>query len=300
MKILITGGSGMLGQALINDPLFQNDEFIILTRKPSRSLRNQHVMYQYWNPDALDGWQEILENQDVIIHLAGHNIGEGYWSARKKQLILNSRVNSGKILAEAIMNLSAPPSIFIQASAVGYYGSRANEVLTEDSEKGDGFLSDVCEAWETSTAVLESAGIRRLILRTGVILSSTAGMLPKLNLPIKAFIGGNLGNGKQYIPWLHMDDFSAIVNALIQKKETRGIYNLCAPKAATFSEMGKSIAKNLNRPYWLPVPGFALRLLLGEMSTLLLASQRVKPERLLEINYEYRYRELRDALKSFV
>jgi uncharacterized protein (TIGR01777 family) len=298
MRILISGGSGMLGQAIVKDSLFQNDEFIILSRKPEMKSISDRVMYQYWNPDKLDGWQNDLHNIDIVINLAGENIGDGLWTQAKKVKILSSRVNAGKTLADAVLAMKPTPTIFMQASAVGFYGSRAGEKLSESSEKGCGFLSDVCAQWEASSAVVEDHGIRRIILRTGVVLSLETGILPRLSLPVKFFIGGNLGNGEQFVPWLHMDDFASMVHFLIHHKPANGVFNLCS-QPVTFSEFGNLLARKYNRPYWLPVPGFVLKILLGEMSTLVLDSQRVMPDKLTAMGYQYRYADLKQALESF-
>jgi len=300
MKILVTGGSGLLGQAIIHHALFKEDQFTILSRSDSVPASNSRIKVHRWSTDTLDGWEKVLEGQDVIIHLAGQNIGAGLWTSKRKQKIYDSRVQSGKILSQAILAISDPPPVFIQASAVGFYGPRGEHRLDESSKKGNGFLSDVCDAWEGSTAYLEAAGVRRIILRTGVVLTDKGGILPRLMLPIRAFVGGNLGNGGQYLPWLHIDDFPRVVHHLLTQTDARGIYNVCAPQPATFSEIGHTLSSLLSRPYWVPIPAFAIRLLMGEMSALVLDSQKVYPERLLEMGYVYKWPTLRAALSRFV
>ena len=299
MKILITGGSGMLGQAIIHDPLFADDEFVILSRRYGHYKLSERVTYQNWNPYVLNGWQKVLDKTDVVINLAGENIGNGYWNSYKKDRILMSRVSAGRSLEKSILEMDNPPGVFFQASAVGFYGSRGNEMLDENASNGEGFLANVCKKWEASTDQLETIGVRRMILRTGVVLSRESGIYPRLRLPIKLFIGGDLGNGKQYVPWLHVDDFPSIIHFLIHHEDASGIYNLCS-QPVTFSEFGKKLAKRYHRPYWLTVPDFALRLLLGEMSDLVLDSQRVVPARLTSLGYKYRFAELNDAFQSFV
>lgn len=300
MKILITGGTGLLGQEIIYDSLFKEDEFTILSRSEASEDDDQRILVRRWTTVGLDGWEKVLEGQDVVIHLAGQNIGAGLWTPARKQQILESRVQSGRILQQAILAMKTPPPIFIQASAVGYYGSRGDQFLNETSTRGEGFLSDVCTAWEQSTADVEAAGVRRVILRTGVVLTPQGGILPRLMLPIKMFVGGNLGGGRQYLPWLHIDDFPAIVHCLIKNPKAQGVYNVCAPEAVRFEELGKILAKLVLRPYWLPVPAFAIRMLLGEMSALVLESQNVAPKRLLEMGYEFKWKNITDALRSFV
>jgi uncharacterized protein len=300
MKLLICGGSGFLGQAILHDPLFSQDEFTILSRKHTPESAHPRIQVQFWNPYELDGWQSVLEGQDVILHLAGENIGAGLWTKKRKQSILTSRVLSGKTMQQAIIALNKPPALFIQASAVGFYGSRGEEMLDEETPRGNGFLSDVCAEWEQSTDGLQAAGIRRIVIRTGVVLAAHAGIYPRMLLPIKLCAGGNLGSGKQYLPWLHVADYPSIIRFLIDQADAAGVYNLCAPQAVQFSEFGKALSECYQRPYWLPVPAFALRLVLGEMSALILDSQRVVPKRLMQAGYLFRYADLKSALKTFV
>ena len=298
MRILMSGGSGMLGQAIVNDPLFTNDKFIILTRKQSIPSQSQRIEYQHWNPTGEDDWQNELGSVDVVINLAGENIGDALWSRKKKEEILSSRVLAGNILARAVTAMQPKPGLFIQASAVGFYGNRGNDLLPETADKGTGFLSDVCQQWEASSQEAEKAGVRRMILRTGVVLSKEAGIFPRMLFPIKFFVGGNLGNGEQFIPWLHVADFVGIVHFLIHRENVSGVFNICAPPLS-YKEIGRKLAKIYQRPYWLTVPDFALKVLLGEMSTLVLDSQRVQPQRLQQLNYSYRYENVEDALLSF-
>ncbi len=300
MKILVTGGTGLLGQTIIHDPLFKEDEFTVLSRSGKDVDSNPTIKVRRWSSTKLDGWESVLEGQDAVIHLAGQNIGDGFWTKNRKQQIMQSRVQSGLILQKAILSMKAPPPIFIQASAVGYYGSQGDTHLEETSQRGGGFLSNVCTAWEQSTADLEAVNVRRVILRTGVVLTPEGGILPRLMLPVKAFVGGNLGSGRQFIPWLHINEFPAIVYTLIKNPNAHGIYNVCAPQAVRFNEFGKILAKLVSRPYWLPVPAFVLRTLLGEMSTLVLDSQNAYPKRLLEMGYQFQWKDLEEALQSFV
>jgi uncharacterized protein (TIGR01777 family) len=300
MRILITGGTGLLGQEIIYDSHFKDDEFTVLSRSEVSEGCDQRIKVKRWSTTGLDGWEKVLEGQDVVIHLAGQNIGAGLWTSKRKQQILESRVRSGIILQQAILAMKTPPPIFIQASAVGFYGSRGDQSLNETTDRGKGFLSDVCTAWEQSTADLEATGVRRVILRTGVVLTQQGGILPRLMLPIKMFVGGNLGSGRQYLPWLHIDDFPCIVRSLIENPQAKGVYNVCVPQAVRFEEFGKILAKLVSRPYWLPVPAFAIRMLLGEMSALVLDSQNVAPARLLEMGYDFKWKNLAEALQSFV
>jgi uncharacterized protein len=299
MKILITGGSGMLGQAIIHDPLFAKDEFVVLTRRHGNYQLTERVNYQSWNPFVLDGWQDALQGIDVVLNLAGENIGSGLWTKSKKEKILMSRVSAGRSLEKAMLAMDNPPQVFIQSSAVGYYGSRGNEALAENASNGEGFLAHVCKKWEESSQELKTIDVRRIVLRTGVVLSKKSGLLPRMSLPIKLYIGGNLGSGKQYIPWLHIDDYTAMVHFLIHNENASGVFNLCA-QALPLSVVGKKMAEVYQRPYWLPVPDFAMKLLLGEMSSLVLNSQRVVPEKLAAMGYQYRYATIEEVLKSFV
>jgi len=258
------------------------------------------VKFIEWDGKTLGEWSEQIDQVDAIINLAGENIGATRWSNTRKNLIRDSRIKAGEILTQAIGNASAHPKVFIQASAIGFYGTIDKGLLTEKSPPGDDFLAEISKKWEQSCFGVESMGIRRVIIRTGVVLSKQEGALSRMLLPFKFFFGGPLGSGKQMVSWIHLEDEISAICFLLENENARGIYNLTSPESVTNAELGKWIGRITHRPYWLPAPGFALRLLLGEMSTLVLDGQSVIPERLLESGFQFKFDKISDALSDLL
>jgi uncharacterized protein (TIGR01777 family) len=234
---------------------------------------------------------------DVVVHLAGENI-MGYWTQGKKERIRTSRVNGTRLLCQSLCQLRDPPSVFICASATGYYGNRGNEILTETSSKGEGFLADVCEEWEEATRAASERGIRTLNLRIGMVLSSEGGAL-KYMLPIfKGGLGGRIGPGNQYVSWIVIDDLVRIIEHVIKQEHLAGPINSVAPEPVTNAELTKTLGHVLHRPTFLSVPTFAVQLIFGELGKeLLLSSQRVKPEKLEKSGFQFDYPHLEEALR---
>lgn len=294
MKILISGASGLVGTALSRNLSAKGAELFQLVR--SRSDESARSIL--WNPAS--GVEDLaqLEGFDAVIHLAGEPIAEGRWTEDKKRRIRESRVEGTKVLAEALAKLERKPSAFLSASAIGIYGSRGEEVLTEESAAGDDFLARVCRDWEAATEAAARAGIRTVLMRFGVILSSHGGALAKMLTPFKMGAGGRLGPGRQYMSWIALDDVVGIVDHLLEKDSTSGPVNVVAPNPVTNREFTGALGEALSRPTFLPAPAFALRLAFGEMADVaLLASQRVEPARLKQSGYAFKYPELKEALR---
>ena len=239
-----------------------------------------------------------LEGMDAVVHLAGENLGKGRWSRRKKSRIYSSRVEGTRFLCESLTKLENPHKVLVSASAVGYYGNRGNEVLTEDSEPGSGFLADVCRGWEESSGPARQKGIRVVNLRIGVVLSPAGGALAQMLPHFQAGAGGALGSGQQYISWISIDDLAGIIEYVINDERLAGPVNAVAPHPVTNRELAKTLGKVLGRPTVMSVPAFAARMALGEVADeVLLASARVEPKRLMESGYSFRYPDLEAALR---
>jgi uncharacterized protein (TIGR01777 family) len=300
MRIIIPGGSGLIGQALIPTLVKDGHEVWVLSRNPQKTQLPGGAQGCAWDGKTAQGWLHLVEGAGAIINLAGENLGSGLWTAEKKQRILDSRVQAGQAIAAAVKAVKILPGVLIQSSAIGCYGKSEIKTFDESSPMGDDNLSRICMVWEGSTDEVERLGVRRVIVRTGLLLTPKGGVLPRLVLPFKMMVGGPLGSGKQWYSWIHLDDWIAAVRFLLANDSTSGIFNLTAPEPVTQAEFGRTTAYILRRPYLLPAPAFALRTVLGEMSTLVLDGQRVLPKRLREMGFKFRYEKLHEALKSLL
>ena len=240
------------------------------------------------------------------LNLAGESIaGESLlailarrWTEEQKKRIQKSRVEVGKALVAAIDAASNKPEVLIQASAVGYYGPYGDEIISESTPAGKDFLAGVCQAWEDSTAEVEKMGVRRAVIRTGLVLAPEGGILPMMLLPFRLFVGGPLGGGKQNVPWIHLQDEINAIRFLLENQTAQGAYNLSAPNPVSNAEFGRIAGQVLHRPNWFPIPGFALRLALGEKASLILEGQHAFPQRLLDAGYEFKFKKLEAALQD--
>lgn len=298
MKILISGGTGLIGKALIKNLIQTGDQIFVLTRKKDGKEENDFLKYIEWDARSSEPLIPFLKDINAVINLAGDNIGDGYWSKSKKERIILSRVQAGYALAKAIIDSGNKPDVFIQASGVGYYGASLDKTFDELSPNGKGFQADVAHKWENSSASLDAAGVRRVIIRMGIVLDSNSGALPLMVLPFKLFVGGPLGSGRQYVSWIHLQDNVRAIDFAMRNNIISGVVNLTAPTSYTNKEFGKIISKVLHRPYWFPVPAFGLKLVLGEKSELVLEGQNVYPGKLLEHGFQFLYPELESAMKN--
>ncbi|MFL6227475.1 MAG: TIGR01777 family oxidoreductase [Pyrinomonadaceae bacterium] len=297
MKIIVTGASGLVGSSLVPSLVGRGHEVTQLVRRKSKDAGGG-VREVEWQPERGEIDAASLEGHDAAVHLAGENIAGGRWTDEKKRRIRDSRVLGTRLLAETLAQLNAKPRAFVSASAIGYYGERGDEILTEASAPGAGFLPDVCREWEAATEAASAAGIRTALLRFGVILSADGGALAKMLLPFKLGVGGNVGSGKQYYSWIALDDVVDIIHLALADDNLSGAVNVVAPEPATNAEFTKALGRALGRPTIFPAPAFGLRLAFGEMAdALLLASERVLPERLRAAGYEFKYPKLDGALR---
>lgn len=304
MKILIAGSTGFIGSALV--PFLKNagHEVRRLVRRPSilnsEGLIDHHVKQEelIWNPEQESLNETELQQFDAIINLAGDNISTGRWTQHKKQKILESRIQATRTFADAILRMKQPPKIFINASAIGYYGTRGTTILTEKSSNGTGFLAHVCEKWESAAQPIESRDIRVVYARFGVILSPEGGTLAKMLMPFKCGLGAVIGSGSQYISWITRAEVLAILDHILKSEDLNGAINVVSPYPVTNLTFTKALGKVLSRPTFLKLPAGLIRLIFGEMGDeLLLSSQRVAPVKLLASGYHFRQPELEQALE---
>jgi uncharacterized protein (TIGR01777 family) len=293
MRIAVSGSTGLVGSEVVTALSAAGHEVVRLVRHPTapgeKSVR--------WDPEKGEVDAAGLEGLDAVVHLAGENIASGRWTPAKKASIRDSRVKGTRLLSVALAGLARPPKTLVCASAVGYYGDRGADVLTEESPPGAGYLPEVCRDWEAATEAAGRMGIRVVALRIGVVLSPGGGALSRMLPPFRLGLGGVIGNGRQYVSWVALDDLAGIVLHVLTREDLRGPVNAVAPVPVTNRELTDALGNVLSRPTLLPVPAFALRLALGEMAdALLLASARVVPRRLEETGYRFRFPELSVAL----
>lgn len=297
MKLLVTGATGLVGSALVPFLTTGGHRVTRLVRSPPRSGAAEI----HWDPETGIREPASLEGIDAVVHLAGENIASGRWTPERKARIRDSRVKGTRTLCEALARLAQPPKVLVSASAIGYYGDRGTEPLWEQSIAGEGFLADVCRAWEDATQPAVEKGIRVVFLRLGIVLSAAGGALAKMLLPFKLGVGGIIGSGKQYMSWITLDDVVGAIQHALMNDTLRGPVNVVAPYPVTNSEFTKTLGRVLGRPTIFPMPAFAARLAFGEMAdALLLASARVEPKRLLATDYAFRHAELEEALRHLL
>lgn len=300
-RILITGGSGLIGRPLTAELAAAGYEVVVLSRSPERvNGLPPGARAVGWDAETPSGWGGEADGALGIVHLAGESLADGRWTDAKKQRIWKSRVHSSLAVQAAIHEAAVAPRFLVQASGVNYYGQRGDQVVTEDSPAGEGFLPQVCMEWEEAAADVEELGVRRVVARSGVVLAREGGALPRMALPFKLYVGGRVGSGRQYMSWIHLEDQVAALRFLVEHATASGPFNLTAPHPVTNRELSRHLADVLGRPSLFPVPGFALRLLFGEMAEVLLEGQRVVPERLQRLGFSFRYPRLEEALRDLL
>ncbi|MBS1791572.1 MAG: TIGR01777 family oxidoreductase [Acidobacteria bacterium] len=298
MKILMTGATGFIGQALCKLLADEGHEFHVLSRR-SESVRLPNAKAFRWNPEAETPPAEAWTDVEAVIHLAGEPVAAKRWTEEQKRRIRDSRVLGTRNLVKGMRQAAKPPKVLASSSAVGFYGNRGDESVDERSAPGTGFFPDICTAWEHEAESAKSFGARVALVRVGVVLGD-GGMLEKILLPFKLGVGGRLGTGKQWFPWIHLDDIVGIFRHALFLNTLSGPINGVAPNAATNKEFTEALGKALHRPTIFPVPEFALRIAMGEMANAALDSQRVIPTVALETGYQFRYPELQAALNAIL
>jgi len=300
MKILITGGTGLIGTALGESLQKEGHQITIVSRNPHQIVPGVRLIS--WDLDQLT---TELEDTEAVVNLAGESLAGSNpitmrWTKTRKEEIINSRIRAGQILCAALEKAQMKPEIFIQASAIGYYGNIGKDIVDESGLAGSDFLAQVCQTWEASTAKVEELGVRRIIARIGLVLSDKGGLLPLLSLPVRFFLGGTIGTGKQFMSWIHFADLVKSLEHFLENPNTQGIYNITAPEPVTNRRFAAEISSSLNKPNWLPIPGFAMKLALGEAATLALDGREVLPGRILESGFQYRFSQLPQALEDLI
>jgi hypothetical protein len=289
----VAGGTGLLGTALVGALQDDRHMVVVLTRRPTRDNEVR------WSPQYAEGlWTSALDNAHAVINLAGASIAGGRWTTARKAAIRDSRIQATGALVKAIAALGQPPPIFISSSAVGYYGPRGDEPVTETTAPGSDFLAHVCRDWEAAASQLSLAA-RVVLLRSGVVLARHGGALPQMALPFKLFAGGPAGSGRQFMSWIHLHDWVATVKWALASQHIAGPLNVTAPEPVTNEDFSRSLGRVLGRPAWLKAPSFALRLMLGEMAdALILGGQRVLPAVAQQHGFAFQYPTLESALRQ--
>jgi uncharacterized protein len=300
MKILIAGGSGLIGKELINVLQIAEHDIAVLTRSPQEVDLPAGVEPVGWDAETTEGWGYRAAWADAIINLAGANIGARPWTNERKRIILESRQNAGRAIVDAVRQAEKKPAVVLQIAGVGYYGPQDGNLIDEQAPPGDDYLANVGVDWENSTRPVAEMGIRHVVMRAGVVLSPEGGALKPFLLQHRMFSGGPLGSGKQWISWIHPRDLVRSIQFFLDRDDTSGVFNVTSPEPVTNAEFGRTLGKIMRRPYWFPIPAFALYAVLGEMSTVVLTGQRVHPKRLLEMGFQFEFSDLRRALMDLL
>ena len=295
MQVLVAGGTGFIGAALCRRLAARGHRVVILTRRPDPPPQSNGLPVVSWGASR---WQQLLEECDGLVNLAGESITGKRWSTRQKLLIRESRVETTRRLVSAVAVLPKKPGVLVNASAVGFYGPREDEELDEADAPGHGFLAELCQAWEHEACRAEPLGVRVVRLRIGIVLGLGGGALSKMVPPFRAFLGGPLGSGRQWMSWIHLDDVAGLIEWALTHAEVSGAVNATAPHPVTMHELSQTLGRVLHRPSVAPIPGVVLRLALGEMADMLLTGQRVLPKRAVAQGYAFRYPLLQQALED--
>jgi uncharacterized protein (TIGR01777 family) len=303
MNLLIAGGSGLIGSLLSNSVSKDGHRVSIVSRYPDQK-------HSFPTEIKLVGWTredlvESIRSSDAVVNLAGASIGganpfQMRWTRKRKVDILQSRLQAGAKITEAIRAASKKPEVLIQASAIGYYGNAGLDIVDETSPAGNDFLAEVCQTWEESTKDVESLGVRRVIIRIGLVFSQTGGLFQLLKLPFSLNLGGQIGSGSQYLSWIHIDDLVSAIRFLIDQRSNQGIFNITSPTPIPNKEFAHQLGRVMKKPTWFSIPKLPIRILLGEASTLALEGRKVLPKRILESGFEFRYNLLEPALRNLV
>lgn len=305
MKVAITGATGFVGSRLVQKLTAQKDRILVLTRNvertkrifPASSFPNLEVV-NYRATESGD-WQKAISGCDAVVNLAGEPIAER-WSPEHKKMILASRQLGTRKIVEAIAQADPKPSVLINASAIGYYGTSETASFDETSPSGNDFLAQVCQNWEAEAEKVKAAGVRLVILRFGIVLGKDGGALAKMLAPFKLFAGGPIGSGRQWFSWIHRDDLVNLILEALKKSDLQGTFNATSPNPVRMNQLCQTIGEVMHRPSWLPVPGFALEVLLGDGAKVVLEGQQVLPKKAQSIGFQYQYPTLKSALSEIL
>lgn len=300
MKIIVTGGSGMIGQALTRSLTLHGHEVWVLSRSPEEASLPEGVRVERWDGKTPAGWGTLAGEADALINLAGTNIGARPWTRARKQSIRSSRLDAGQAIVEALQENPSRPKVVLQIVGSGIYGSQRDQVLDETAPLGAGYQAEVVRDTENAIQPVADLGVRLAVMRTGVVLTRKEGVLAPFVLQNRLFVGGPLGSGQQWISWIHIQDLVRVFEFLLEREDAQGIFNVTAPDPATNERFGRTVSQVMHRPFWAPVPSFALKLVLGDMSELVLQGQRVVPKRLQEMGFSFQFDTLQKALEDLL
>jgi uncharacterized protein len=295
MKVLIAGGLGFLGTALKKYLIKANHNVFILTRRASKDAN--HIQ---WDGKTTDGWGHLVKEMDAVVNLTGFGLEHWPWTKRQKQRFVDSRVIPGLALVSAIQNASHRPRVFLQTSGINRYGLRGEGIADESTPPAGDFQGQLTVKWEDATKPVEELGVRRVVARNAVVLARSDGMFPLMVLAPRLFLGGKFGNGKQAMPWIHIEDQTSAMRFLIENENARGPFNLISPQLTSSAEFMQSVCKTLHRPYWFHVPKFLLSMMLGEMSILLTEGRYSQPKRLIELGFQFQFGKLENAMENLL
>lgn len=295
MNILIAGGSGFLGRALTKHLTSHDHTVFILTRQTPKSPSQIQ-----WDAKTTNGWAQRLNEMDAVINVTGYGLEHWPWTERQKRRFKDSRVIPGLALAAAFEKATRRPGIFIQASGINRYGLSGAGVADETTAVANDFLAQLTVQWEDATRSIETLGVRRIVTRNAVVFAKRGGLFPLMTLAVRLFFGGNFGSGKQYMNWIHVEDYVNAVRFLLENEYARGAYNLIAPHLTTSEEFMRGVAKTLHRPFWFHLPQALLQIPLGEMSDLLTEGRASQPKRLIKLGFQFKFGQLDDALKDLL
>jgi len=298
MRLVVTGATGFIGTALCAGLLERGHALTLLTRGAPRDANTGTKRWLHWTPGTLREWDSALDGADGVINLAGEPIAQKKWTYTQRRRIERSRIDATHSLVQACATAKPRPKFLINASAVGYYGARGDEIITEEAPPGDDFLSVLCQNWEAEAKKAEELGLRVVRLRTGVVLGSGGGALAKMAEPFRFFVGGPLGSGQQWISWIQLEDLVRLIFEAVNNPLAQGPLNATAPHPVRNKEFTHTLGKVMHRPSWIPVPGFALKLALGDMADMLLTGQRVVPAAAEKLGFQFRYPDLQQALEA--
>jgi uncharacterized protein len=301
MQIVVAGGTGFIGRPLWASLCQEGHQVILLTRRiEAQRSYDSTVTAVEWNGREAGSWEQCLDGADAVINLAGAPIADGRWNDARKQILMESRILTTRLLVEALSRCSSKPRTLINASGIGYYGACDDRALDEGASRGQGFLADLCLAWEAEALRAAEFGVRVVMLRTGMVLEQDGGALPKMLLPFRFFTGGPIMPGTQWVSWIHRRDHIGLIKWALTTPSITGPVNAVAPEAVTMNRFCDALGQALHRPSWLPVPGFALHLALGELGTLMTTGQRVVPAKALSHGYIFQYPKLEPALRAIL
>ena len=288
MNIVVSGGTGFIGRPLCRLLIEHGHDVTVLSRRRDENAADSRATIVYWDGVTHGTWERALMSANAVINLAGTPIADRRWTTKRKEVLIESRVGTTRLLIEAMSALPQGPETLINGSAIGFYGPRDDQPLRETAAPGSGFLTDLCRRWEQQAMLAERLGSRVVCLRTGMVLGKQGGALPRMLLPFRLFMGGPIGSGDQWISWIHLDDLTRLIHWLLITPHITGGVNAVAPHPVTMREFAATVGSVLKRPSWLPVPAWALRLALGELATLMTTGQRVIPIVALQNGFEFR------------